>query len=232
MTIKTHGLGKLTEGQFKNIEDIIYACNEKNEILGFTAGRYLRMISDILATTKWETNMSLYPVEEAYWIKDDEKRKRVLINYYTTGKGRNHKKTIIVNRNGKQYVYTGKGYIQLTHLYNYEWADQVTHGTYNLVNEPDNAMKPQVAAKITAEWFFSKHLNAFKKYIPNDNSWNLKELRTIVNGYDKWDMIATFAKQIHNSLAVDLFDCDKITLLEKGKLAINKIYNLNKNLKF
>ena len=67
-----------------------------------------RQIAYVITTAGWETNLSFQPVEEAYWITPRSKRHQVLTNFYTTGKGRNHQKTIIKKVNGNTVLYIGR----------------------------------------------------------------------------------------------------------------------------
>ncbi len=225
-------LGSLKQDQLNNIKDILSKCAQINKELKFSPGRYLRMISYILGTVKHETNHSFRPVQEAYYIKNPTKRRNALIHYYSKGKGRNHKKTILVYRDNKLYLYTGNGYVQITHVYNYDWADEVTGYEYNLVAQPENARLPHVAAEILVQWFFNKHLKEFKRYV-HEEAWDLYNLRNIVNLHDKWRTIGAYSKKILNSLSVDKVQTyEKLTLLDKGTLSIAKVLELYRKLSF
>lgn len=85
--------------------------------------------------------------------------------------------------------YYGRGFIQLTHDYNYrEIGKRIGMGD-KLVKNPDLALQPEVAAKILAVFFKDRGVARIAK------TGNFYKARGPVNGTDKADKIAKRAKQ-------------------------------------
>ena len=191
--------------------------------------RCRRQIAYIIATVGWETNLSFQPVQEAYYITPESKRKSALIKYYTTGPGRNSRATIVKEINGKTVLYTGRGYVQLTHDYQYQEFSQMLFGDDRMYSDPDIALEPDVAMDILIAWFYKKHRAKLERYT-GEGYWDLKKLRGIVNGTDKWDLIGAQAKKNYNALnwedKISIFE--PVSLYERLKLSLNTLYNLNK----
>jgi hypothetical protein len=127
----------------------------------------------VLATAWHETAATMQPIEE-----------------YGRGKGREYGKP--VGPYGK--VYFGRGYVQLTWLENYEKAGKAVDR--NLVQFPDQAMIPEVAADIIVRgmsqgWFTRKKMADFQSY---------EDMRKVVNGTDKAALIAGYAKKMEAAL--------------------------------
>lgn len=99
-------------------------------------------------------------------------------------------------------AYYGRGYVQLTWKTNYARATKRLQALGHLpvdvdfVKTPELVMEPTNAAKILVigmkeGWFTTKKLGDFLDY---------KSMRTIVNGTDKADEIAGYAKKFENAL--------------------------------
>lgn len=130
----------------------------------------------ILATAKWETNHTMKPVEEAYWLSEDWRRKNL-----------------------RYYPWHGRGYVQLTWERNYKKAKEETG--VDLVFNPDAAMYPDVAAKILVigsmqGWFTGKKLT---DYI--NEAVNFQGARRVINGTDRAGKIAALAYDYCKALA-------------------------------
>lgn len=139
-------------------------------------GTPLRFLAYILATAYHETACTMQPVREI-----------------GKGKGRPYGKPV----NGKTYY--GRGYVQLTWLENYQRAAKEL--AVDLVRYPDDALEPDIAAAIlfrgmTEGWFTGKKLS---DYINLDKT-DYFNARRIVNGTDRADKIAGYAKAFETGL--------------------------------
>lgn len=119
----------------------------------------------VLATAKWETNHTLKPVREAYWLSEQWRKKNL-----------------------RYYPWYGRGYVQLTWQSNYERAERELG--VNLTSNPDVVMQPEIAAKVLVRgmkngWFTGKKLSDYTRY---------EDMRRVVNGTDKADEIAGLAR--------------------------------------
>ena len=97
---------------------------------------------------------------------------------------------------GDGILYAGRGYVQLTGRANYAKAGAALG--IDLLGNPDMAMQADVAAKIalrgmTEGWFTGK---AFRHYLPGD----YRGARRIINGLDKADTIAGYARAFETAL--------------------------------
>jgi predicted chitinase len=106
---------------------------------------------------------------------------------------------------GDGYLYRGRGYVQITGRANYAKAG-VALGL-DLVRNPDLALQPTVAAQILVRgcsegWFTGKKL---ADYLPGD----YVEARRVVNGKDRADLIAGYARNYEAALAASTVDDKK-----------------------
>lgn len=130
----------------------------------------------LLATAKHETANTMQPIAE-----------------YGKGRGRPYGKP---GKYGQpQY---GRGYVQLTWDANYEKADKALGLGGALLRDFDLAMQPTVAAQILVRgcsegWFTGKKLG---DYLPGD----YRGARRVVNGTDRADLIADYAKKFEAAL--------------------------------
>lgn len=90
--------------------------------------------------------------------------------------------------------YFGRGFVQLTHKYNYQNAGEKLG--VDLVKHPHKALEPDIAATILVRgmkegWFTGKKLD---DYITLQKS-NFKQARRIVNGMDRAAKIASLAQK-------------------------------------
>lgn len=99
--------------------------------------------------------------------------------------------------------YCGRGYVQLTWKTNY--ARAATKLGAPLVQQPDLALRPDLAAKIMRQgmsegWFTGR---AFRHYLPAQglaSKPQFVEARRIINGVDKASLIAGYALQFQTAL--------------------------------
>ena len=155
----------LTHGDTKLI---IAECLKRNTTL--------EQAAYILATARWETNHTMKPVEEAYWLSDAWRAKNL-----------------------RYYPWHGRGYVQLTWERNYLRAGKKLDR--DLTTDPDAVMNPQVSAEIlvigSLEGWFTKHkltdhINADRKDYIN--------ARRVINGTDKAESVAALARKYEASL--------------------------------
>ena len=135
-----------------------------------------RYLAYMLATAYHETAHTMQPIAE-----------------YGRGKGRAYAEVI----NGR--VYYGRGYVQLTWIKNYETMGKLLK--IDLVGNPELALNPGVAAQIMFEGmvrgsFTGKRLTDFF----NDTKTDWVNARKIINGLDRAEMIASYARQFHGAL--------------------------------
>jgi putative chitinase len=135
-----------------------------------------------LATPYWETNKTMQPVREAYWLSEDWRKTHLTY-----------------------FPHYGRGYVQLTWPKNYEKADHELGLGGTLIANLDLAMRPDIAARILVAgmeqgWFTTKKL---ADYLPIDGDAGFdafRAARRIINGQDKAGEIAKLAVQFQASL--------------------------------
>lgn len=137
----------------------------------------------ILATTWHETARTMQPIREY-------------------GKGAGKKYGVPDSVTGETYY--GRGYVQLTWKENYIKAEKrlkelgLIGKQLNFVKNPDEVMKPAIAAHILVigmveGWFTTHKLSDFNTY---------ESMRRIVNGTDKAKQIAEYAVIFENALTL------------------------------
>ena len=141
-------------------------------------------IAYALATAWHETARTMQPIKEmggdAYFTR----------RYDIRGENPNLARRLGNHTPGDGAKYAGRGYVQLTGRDNYH--------RYGLTDRPDDAMKPEVAAKILRDGmahgrFTGKSLS---DYLPGD----YVGARRIINGTDKAQAIANYAVTFEKAL--------------------------------
>lgn len=136
-----------------------------------------------LATAWRETNDTMQPVREAYWLSDDWRK-----------------------ANLKYYPWYGRGFCQCTWEKNYQRADDELGLAGALITDPDKALEPDIAAMIMVRgmaegWFSGKKLG---DYLPADAKADIHQFtnaRWIINGQDHAVEIAEHALKFQDALA-------------------------------
>ena len=133
----------------------------------------------MLATAFHETAFTMQPIAE-----------------YGKGKGRKYG----VPAGPHQKVYYGRGYVQLTWDYNYKKAQDKLGAPF--YGDPELALEPHHAAAIMIRgmvegWFTGKKLADYL----NDQHSDYIGARKIINGTDKAQTIAGYAKKFEAFLA-------------------------------
>ena len=173
--------GTLTQGQVQGIEAILNEWDDREM-------EDLRYLAYMLATTKWETNHTMLPVREAYWLS--EEWRKINLRYFP---------------------YYGRGFVQLTWEQNYKTMGRLLG--IDLVKYPDKAMEMDTATLILFEGmldaesgvgdFTGKALDEFF----NDKVDDPVGARKIINGTDHDDAIAV----IHYQFLAALKDSDVLS---------------------
>jgi putative chitinase len=165
-------LNGLSASQVNGMEQVLAACE----------GAPLAHAAYMLATAWHETNRTMLPVREAYWLSEDWRRKNL-----------------------RYYPWYGRGYVQLTWQRNYAKADQKLGLNGELLRTPDSAMDPGIAARIMRlgmdEGWFTGVSN--RKVLPTKGvatRQQYMDARTIINGRDKADLIEDYAQVFEKAL--------------------------------
>lgn len=150
----------------------------------------LRWLAYMLATVFHETAKTMQPIEEY-------------------GKGKNYRYGKKIKRSGIPYtlpdkIYYGRGYVQLTWFENYETMGRLL--SVDLLNNPDLALQPVIAAKIMFEGMTkgNSHFGDFtskslENYF-NETKEDWVNARRIINGTDKAELIAGYGKKFYQAL--------------------------------
>jgi predicted chitinase len=128
-------------------------------------------IAYVLATVEWETANTFKPVNEAFWMSEEWKRKNL-----------------------RYWPYIGKGFVQLTWKANYQKYSQILG--LDLVNNPDKVLEPNVSLFILVHGCKNGTFTGMKieDYIDN-NKTDFYNARRVINGIDKAQEIAVIARQ-------------------------------------
>lgn len=174
----------LTQAQVEGCE-VIFAASE---------GLPLEYVAYLLATAYHETAHTMQPVRETLAATDAQAIARLEAAW---SKGKlPWVKTPYWRRDKDGKSWLGRGYVQLTHKANYAKASEKLG--VDLVGNPDLAMTPKIAALVLVRgcvegWFTGKRLS---DYLPG----NYVQVRRVVNGTDKADMIAGYAWSFEEAL--------------------------------
>lgn len=178
--------GSLPQWQAEPLERIIKE--------GLRRGQSLQRVAYVLATGYHETSRWRYSHE---------------IN---EGAGRDYGKPVLLIR-GKSAAYYGRGDSQLTWLRNYALMSvelTLEFGkVIDLVNNPDLAALPEYSSYIlwhgmVAGRFTGKSLADYE--YPESGNLDYVGARAVVNGTDKADLIASYARQFEEALRSSGFD--------------------------
>lgn len=188
---KTLFRGNFSQSQVNGINSLLDVWDEN-----YTSSTSLYPLTHFaycLATAFHETARTMQPVRETLAKSDKQAIYRLSRSKYTRNKTYWHRD----KRTGESYY--GRGYVQLTWKDNYEKAAKEL--SINCVSAPNLVMEPEIAAHILYEgciegWFTGKKLADYD----TAKGFNWKQARRIVNGMDKADMIAAYAKEFYDAL--------------------------------
>ena len=142
------------------------------------AGLTVPQTAYVLATAFWETNRTMQPVEEAYYLGSRAEAYRRRLRYYP---------------------WHGRGFVQLTWESNYIRAGAALG--VDLISDPDRAMEPAISARVLVigsrdGWFTGRRLS---HYITASGS-DYINARRIINGSDCAAQIAAIADDYLHAL--------------------------------
>lgn len=156
-------------------------------VLSAIAGSPLAFAAYELATAWHETNRTMQPVREAYWLSEDWRETHL-----------------------RYWPHYGRGYVQLTWNFNYRKAQDVLAEAglirpEELMVNLDLAMRADIAALIMRRgmeegWFTGVKLS---DVLPSKGVATRKQYmnaRTIINGHDKADLIEDYAQWFERGL--------------------------------
>lgn len=135
-----------------------------------------------LATAYHETNATMKPVREAYWLSEQWRKDHL-----------------------RYYPWYGRGYVQLTWQKNYARADRELGLNGALIANLDLAMRPDIAAKIMRKgmdegWFTAKDFDDYLPRVGIATEGQFISARAIINGTDKSHLIASYALIFQDAL--------------------------------
>ena len=175
-TVRTRLKG-LNTAQVVGFETVLAACN----------GAPLAYAAYMLATSWHETNATMEPVREAYWLSEAWRKKNL-----------------------RYYPWYGRGYVQLTWQGNYKRADAEAAAAGlirpgELLANADLAMRPDIAALILRKgmdqgWFTGVKNSAVLPSSGTATRVQYMNARTIINGRDKADLIEDYAQAFERAL--------------------------------
>jgi putative chitinase len=180
--------GQLKPSQFDGISSILGEC----QLAGVTDNRW---IAYILATAFHETAKTMQPIEEYGKGKNYDYGKKLDI-----GKGVGKR----VPYSTPDKLYYGRGYCQITWRSNY--ANMTKLLKVDLINYPELALDKKIAAKILIEGMTKGHSGwgdftgkSLEDYF-NTKITDWVNARKIINGLDKSELIAGYAKKFFEAL--------------------------------
>ncbi|MBB2699450.1 hypothetical protein EFD56_23980 [Rhizobium phaseoli] len=186
--------GELTQPQVEGITAILDAWERR------FAPADLRWLAYILATAYHETAYTMQPVRETL-AQSDARAVEILEAAFAAGR-LSWVKTPYWRPDEDGCCWLGRGLVQLTHKRNYEAMSVLTG--IDLVADPDRAMEMDAAVTILIEGMLqgsftghklADHLNA------TTEDW--VNARRIVNGTDRAEKLAGYAKAFHAAMRPD-----------------------------
>lgn len=173
--------GKLSQPQVEGM-------NTKLGVFG-RAGWPTSWAAYALATSYHETNASMQPVREGYYLGEP--------------KAERYRKTL------RYYPWYGRGDVGLTWEENYEHADKALDLQGALLANPDKALDPPISAAIMQRgmaegWFARDKLgrHTLKRHLPAEiaTESEFMSARRIINGVDKKELVASEAISFQTAL--------------------------------
>ncbi|ANL65041.1 glycoside hydrolase family 19 protein [Rhizobium phaseoli] len=186
--------GELTQPQVEGITAILDAWERR------FAPAERRWLAYILATAYHETAYTMQPVRETL-AQSDARAVEILEAAFAAGR-LSWVKTPYWRPDEDGCCWLGRGLVQLTHKRNYEAMSALTG--IDLVADPDRAMEMDAAVTILIEGMLqgsftghklADHLNA------TTEDW--VNARRIVNGTDRAEKLAGYAKAFHAAMRPD-----------------------------
>lgn len=166
--------------------DLDLGCTRQLIERGQDAGLLRNELAYVLATACWETAWTMEPVREAYWLSEEWREENL-----------------------SYYPWYGRGFVQLTWEENYSRADRELNLGGMLLDDPDTALEPDVAADVIVlgmveGWFTGLRLSDFINLEHSD----YLGARAIINGSDHAADIATLAAEYEAALLAEGYGVD------------------------
>ncbi len=196
---------KLTDDAKKGLTYLISKLNSDSEITDIRWAAYM------LATVKHECDNKYQPIRESgkgnYY---SEKKKKQIVHEYS----KVIKVLDPVTRNTNENVYYGRGYVQLTWERNYKKLGIALNLGNKLHIKPDLVLDKEIAYKIMSYGMrnasFTKY--SLKNFIVGSYT-DYVGARKIINGTDKDQLIAEYAKKLE--LLLKLSEVEYLTFLKR-----------------
>lgn len=121
---------------------------------------------------------------------------------YGRGEGRPYGQDVLVY-SGRSVRFHGRGFVQITWMGNYVWASKNTG--VDLITNPDRAKEPAIAAKIIWDGMIEGAFTGKNLADYSDNATGRLDYisaRRIVNGTDKAELIAGYAREFEKALGL------------------------------
>jgi hypothetical protein len=151
----------------------------------------VRWAAYMLATTMHECARTWQPIEE-----------------YGRGKGRKYGAAVAIKGPSGvvRHVYYGRGYVQLTWDYNYKTVGEKLGLGQQLLLRPELALEPQTAYRVMSYGMRNGTFTTRKlsQYI-SGKLCNYVTARKIINGLDKAETIAAYARKLEGMLRDSLY---------------------------
>lgn len=165
--------GTIAQGQVDGMAAILKACGDASWSVAWTA--------DALATAFLETNHTMVPVREAYWVSEAWRKAHL-----------------------RYYPWYGRGLVQCTWEKNYQRADDELGLGGTLVKNLDRMLEPAIAAQTMVRgmqegWFDGKKLADYLP-APLGTEAQFAESRRIINGTDRAHDLAAYALAFQDAL--------------------------------
>ena len=163
--------GKLTEAQVSGIQRLVTAAN-------FYGMSDHRQVAYLLATVFHETDKKMQPIEE-----------------YASGAAYEGRADLGNTMKGDGVRFKGRGDVQITGRRNYALFSKML--SIDLINNPSLALDPTYSAHIAVIGMMQGRFTGKKlsDYIVCGQEPDYKNARRIINGTDKANLIAGYAKQ-------------------------------------
>lgn len=195
--------GKLTQAQVDGINLIVNSYNKYGD------GNKQHLAQD-LGTTKWETAHTMQPIKETQRAGDktpptDQQVINRLNNAFAKGK------LPWVKKPYWKDGWFGRGFVQLTHEFNYKGPAReavLKEFGVDIYKNRDAVMVPEIAAFILVRgsdegWFTGKALSAYIDDLDESDAEDLLEMiaaRRVINGTDRAKEIAEFSLGFEGAL--------------------------------
>lgn len=187
-------------------DDEVAGCNA---LLDACAGVFPTSWAAYALATPWlETNGTMQPVREAYWLSD-EAANRYFVKMYDIEGARPEKARELGNlMAGDGVRYCGRGYVQITGRANYRKLTAALRAIgidVDLEAAPDKALDPSIAAHILVlgmrDGLFTDTGKSLRTYIPQaPTRAHFVNARRIINGQDRAGDIADAALIFYEAL--------------------------------